>query len=456
MKQAAGGYLLKGRVLDGSLQPPIPDGVVVVKGDRIVFAGPESELPADLAGDPDLIHVELPNRTIMPGLVDGHTHISFGEARSEEELALHTGVEYRTIRAVWNARKVLRAGVTSAFDAASTFNIAVAVRDAIEAGMYEGPRFAVCGRQLTSRQGLEDAFQTWNPWPPGQAGQLVRGRDEIVEAIRMQVKDGVDVIKISGSSDSAVSDEPLDGSAFSRAEFQWMADEAHRLGRKITVHARSRDSSLFCAEAGFDWLMHASYIDDRGIEACLRKGISICPTLTLLTNMIDAAEGSVGASGIDVFKQEVDAAAENLSRAYRAGVPLVCGSESGWSLVPYGQWHAKEMQTFVELLGMTPLEAIHAATQAAARLVPRWSDQVGVLAPGKLADLIVLKGDPSLDITLLQRPGRFDLVMKGGTIVERDTPIRPRKIWSNEKHKIYLDGLFTCDEETLRGAVVPM
>jgi imidazolonepropionase-like amidohydrolase len=437
-------------VVDGGLSEPIKDGAVVVEGDVIAWVGPAAAIPSTY-DTRELTTVDLPNRTIMPGLVDGHVHVSFGEARSEEELAIYTSAEYRAIRAVWHARKILRAGVTSAFDAASTFNVAVAVRDAIEAGMFEGPRLAVCGRQITSRQGLEDAFPTWMEFPPGQAGELVQSRDEIVETIRRQVKEGVDVIKVSGSSDSAVTDDPLDGSAFRAEEFQLMADEAHRLSRQITVHARSRDSSLYCARAGFDWLMHASYIDDPGIEACLNHKVIICPTLTLLTNMIDSAQSTVGASGTDVFKREVEAAATNLSRAYRAGVPLVCGSESGWALVPFGEWHAKELQNFVELLGLTPLQAIHAATGAAARLVPKWSNRIGLLERGRLADLIVLEGDPTLDITLLQKPSRFDLILKGGQPVDNHTPIAERRIWSFEKHRIYSPGWFHFDESTGRG-----
>ena len=132
----------------------------------------------------------------------------------------------------------------------------------------------MCGRQITSHQGLEDAFPTWMEFPPGQAGVLVKSRDDIVEAIRVQAKEGVDVIKISGSTDFAVSDDAIDGSAFRADEFKLMADEAHRLNKPITVHARSRDSSLYCAQAGFDWLMHASlYLRcrNRGLPQAARR-----------------------------------------------------------------------------------------------------------------------------------------------------------------------------------------
>lgn len=453
MAEAKADYMFRGRVVDGTLNPPIADGIVVVAGDRIAWVGAADTLPERYGAASLPVVGAGPDRTIMPGLIDAHVHISFGEARSEEELALYTPVEYRSLRAMWFARKVLRAGVTSAFDAATTFNVAASVRDAIEAGLFEGPRFAVCGRQLTTHQGLEDAFPSWMQFPPGQAGVLVRSRDEIVEQIRLQVKDGVDVIKISGSTDSAVFDTPMGGSAFTREEYQVIADETHRLERKCTVHARTTESALYCAEAGFDWLMHASYIDDRGIEACLKHGIAIAPTLTLLVNILDSADGPVGASFLDVFKREVDAAAENLSRAYRAGVPLMAGSETGWSLVPFGQWHAKEMQILVELLGLTPIEAIHAATKAGARTLPHLKDQIGSLEAGRYADFIILDGDPTKDVTLLQKPGRFAMVAKGGKPVDITTPIPDRRIWSYERHRTYLSGRFMFDEATGRGTV---
>ncbi len=452
-QERAEGTVIRGKVVRGSLEDPVEDGAVVVKGERIAWVGSAADLPEEYANGKYETD-EGPGRTILPGLVDGHIHISFGEAQSEEELALYTPVEYRSIKAMWNARKVLRAGVTSAFDAASTFNIAVAVRDAIRAGMFEGPRMTVCGRQLTTHQGLEDAFPSWMEFPPGQAGVLVRSQDEILEAVRLQVKDGVDVIKVSGSSDSAVFNEPIEGSAFRPEEFQLIADETHRLGRKCTVHARSRESVLSSAKAGFDWIMHASYIDDAGIEACLKNGVAITPTLTLLINMIDSGEGEVGASALDVFKREVDAAADGLSRAYKAGVPLIAGSESGWSLVPFGNWHAKEMEIFVDLLGLSPLEAIHTATAGAARTQARLSDEIGVLEAGRLADLIVVDGDPLKDIRVLQQKSRFHMVMQGGRAVDLTTPIPEPPRWPYEKHRLYLPGNFVYNENRGRGETV--
>ena len=202
---------------------------------------------------------------------------------------------------------------------------------------------AAAGRQITSHQGLEDAFPSWMEFPKGQAGVLVRSRDEIVEEIRLQVKDGVDIIKVSGSNDSVVTAGPVEGMAFTEEEFTLMATETHRLGKKCTVHARTAPSVRACAAAGFDWLQHASFMDSEGLDVVLEKRIPIVPALTLLVNLL-ASAGEAGASSLDVFKREVDAASENLGEAFRQGATLVAGSETGWSLVPYGEWHAYEME----------------------------------------------------------------------------------------------------------------
>lgn len=445
--------ILTGQVIDGTGAEAVSEGAVVVCGDRIAWCGPATDMPEEYS-KAESQKLGGKGYTIMPGLIDGHLHISFGESRTEEENAIYTPVEYRTLKAAWFAKKMLRSGVTSAFDAASTFNIAVSIRNGIEANIVEGPRLAVCGRQITNRQGLEDAFPSWMAWPPGQAGVLVKSRDEIVEAVRVQIKDGVDCIKVSGSSDAAVSSEPIDGSAFTEEEFRLVADEAHRLQRRCAVHARTQESTLLAARAGFDYIMHASFIDDEGIEACLKNNVTIVPTLTPFLNVKETSAGdSVGASGTDIFLQEYNAAGENLSRAYKAGVPMVTGSESGWSWVPYGEWPGRELQVFVEHLGMTPLQAIASATSVAARMLPKWEADIGVLAPGKLADILLINGDPLADINVIQKPSAREAVMKGGKLVDITTPMPTRQIMPFERVKTYLAGWYRYDESTGKGYI---
>jgi imidazolonepropionase-like amidohydrolase len=440
------GYLLKGKVIDGSLNAPIEKGAVVTEGERIAWVGPAAALPSQYQPAQYEV-IDLPGRSIMPGLVDAHTHISFGEARTEEENALYTPVEFRTAKALYYAKKVLQAGVTSAFDAATTFAVGQAVRDAIDTGMFDGPRFTISGKQLTNHQGLEDSFPSYMEFPVGQSAVLIKTKEDLIEAIRLQVKDEVDAIKVSGSNDNLITPDALGSSAFTLEEFRIIADETHRLGKICSVHARSRESALYSAQAGFDNLFHASYIDDEGIEACLKNKCVITPTLTLLVNLIDANQELAGASGSAAFRREVEAAQENLTRAFKAGVPILAGSESGWSPVPYGQWHAREMQIFVELLGMSPLQAIHANTLLPTRLMKRYGHEVGKLEAGRFADILVLPGDPTADIKLLQRPSSFDYIFKGGEAIDR-TPPRPRKRKWYERQKVFLNGLYEFDEAT--------
>ncbi|HEY0296232.1 MAG TPA: amidohydrolase family protein [Bordetella sp.] len=447
------GYLLKGRVIDGSLNRPIEQGAVVTEGERIKWVGEAAALPPAYAQEGYEV-IALPGRTIMPGLIDGHTHISFGEARSEEENALYTPPEFRTLKAIFYAKKILQAGVTSAFDAATTFGVAQAVRDAIDTGMFPGPRFTVSGKQITNHQGLEDSFPSNMPFPEGQSAVLVKTRDDLIEAIRLQVKDEVDAIKVSGSNDNLITPDAQDTSAFTIEELRIIVAETHRLGKLCSVHARSRDSSRDAAIAGFDNLFHASYIDEQGIEACLKNNSVITPTLTLLVNLVEAGQSQAGASGSSAFQREIDAATVNLRRAYDAGVPLIAGSESGWSPVPYGQWHAREMEIFVNVLGLTPLQAIHANTLAATRLLaPRYRDQVGLLAAGRLADILVVPGDPTADIRILQRPSAFDYIFQGGAPIDR-TPVPARRRKWYERTKTFLDGLYEFDEQAGAGRLV--
>jgi len=290
-------------------------------------------------------------------------------------------------------------------------------------------------------------------FPLGQSAVLVKNKDDLIEAIRLQAKEEVDAIKVSGSNDNLITPDALGTSAFSYEEFKLIADETHRLGLICSVHARSKDAALDCARAGFDNLFHASYIDDAGIEAALNNRCVITPTLTLLVNLVEAKQEIAGASSMDATKHEIEAAVSGLTRAYKAGIPLIAGSESGWSPVPYGQWHGKEMQLFVEMLGLTPLQAIHSNTLAATRLLPRYGHKVGKLEAGRWADVLVVPGDPTSDIRILQRPNSFDWIFKGGKPVDR-TPQQPRQRMWYERHKTFLHGLWTFDEATGTGRLV--
>lgn len=419
----------------------IAAGTVVTDGDRIAWVGPSEQLP-DRYHDPEYEAVDVGSQTVMPGLIDGHMHISFGEAASEEELSIYTPVEYRAIRAATDAERALLAGVTSSCDPGGPYRVALAVRDAIDANLIQGPRMACAGKQITTQQGIADGFPSWIGVPESSFGALVTNRDELIQEIRNEVKDGVDLIKIAGSGNS--SDEYA---SLRLEELELAVDEAHRLGKPVTIHARSRQSVEYAAAAEVDWIMHASYMDHPTLEMVLEKEIPLLPALTLLVNTLEANREDLSPTVRDRVKRELDAAATILSEAHRRGATLVAGSETGFAMTPYGEWHAREMELFVEILGMSHFEALLCMTRDAARTVPRHTESIGTLTPGKYADILVIDGRPDEDVTVLQDRTRISSIMKAGRFVE---PWRPpaasRTRHPFERTHVYTPRLYTQAE----------
>jgi len=434
-----------GTIIDGRGGAPATNHGLLVEDDRIAAIGPVPEVVRGLdLQDPTLEIIEAAGKTVMPGLIDSHCHINYGEVETEEELDLYTPLEYRALRAAWNAEKVLRAGVTSICDPGSTGVVTVAVRDAIEAGMFPGPRVTAGGRYLSTHQSITDFYPSWIGVPPTSSGVLTRSRDEMVLEVRRQTKEGFDVIKIGGSGQSlfnVYASSEVDAFAFE--ELKVIVDEAHRIGRLVTSHARPGSSAANAARAGVDWIQHASFMSDEDIEVVARSGRSICPTWTLYGNLIDwGSDFGVPVEIVDQFKREMDIAVKVIRRAWEAGIRLMAGTDSGFALTPYGHWHARELELFVEYLGLKPMEAIVAATRDNA-LALRNAADVGTLEVRKLADVLVIDGDPLADIRILQDRSRLVCILKGGVRVDTTRPWPERRVWPYEKAMILSRGLVT-------------
>jgi len=415
-----------GNVIDGTGKPPLKNASVLVEGDKIVAVG------IDVKADASARVIDAAGKTIMPALIDGHCHISYGDVRTQEESDICASREYRAIRAVWNAQKVLRAGVTSICDPGSTCMVSVAVRDAIYSGMFEGPRIFAAGPFLTSYNGIADYFPTWVNVPTG-IGVLTNTLPEMITEVRKQVKEGADLIKVAASGDISNPTAGADTSSLSLEELTAVAKEVHRLGRRVTAHARAGLSAADCSRAGFDWVMHGTLMTDEHLDVLLANKTPLMPSLTYLTNAVEFGKDcSLPQSMIDGCKWELDRAIPILSKAHKAGLPLLIGSESGFALIPYGHWHARELETYVKYLGFTPMEAIVAATKLNAITVGL-AGQIGTIEPGTLADLLVVDGDPLADISVLQDLRKILVVMKAGELVDLDRPWPTKKDWSFEQ-----------------------
>ena len=223
------------------------------------------------------------------------------------------------------------------------------------------------------------------------------------------------------------------GPCFSDEELALIVKTARRLGRKLTIHARYAETVLAAARSGFDWVIHASYMRPGDIGFVRDRRIPICPTLTYTANIVDwGREAGVDPNYVETKKRELDALADIHSRAHEAGIPLMAGSESGFSVTPYGQWHARELELMVKLLGLSPMEAIVAGTQTNAEALG-WGGETGTLEPGRLADILIVEGDPLADISVLGEPERIRAVFKAGVPVPPTGHSGPRRRMSHER-----------------------
>jgi imidazolonepropionase-like amidohydrolase len=401
---------------------------------KIAFVCATAEAPP--AGVHDTI-LDYSGLFVMPGLLDVHTHLAYGNAKSEEDIDLYQPMEFRALRGLFFAQKVVAAGYTSICAPGDAGQISLSVRNAINFGLFEGPRVTAAGRYLTTRQGLTDWYPTWIGVPDTSIGRLVTNKDEAIEEIRVQVKNGVDCIKLAMDGVQTREDGSL-VAAFNQDETTSMVQEAHRLGKRVVVHARGREATLYSARAGVDLIFHAYYLDDECIEAMLKTGSAIGPTMTFPRNIIDFTQPHEPAAikgRISDVEREYITACENLQKARRAGVTMMTGTDSGFAVTPYGEWHAMELEIFVRDLGFTPAEALRCATSVTARFMAN-GGRIGVLESGRLADFIAVEGSPLENIAILQDKTRIRHVHIGGKrmqIPERDYD--PRQVtdrsWAN-------------------------
>ena len=420
-------------VVDGTGGPPRPGESVLVEGNRIAAVGPGVAAPD---GAP-VERIDAAGKTLMPGLIDCHCHISFGEARTQEEQDLYTGVESRTLRSAFNLGKVLRAGVTGFSAPGGSYYIGVALRDAVAAGMLRGPRLTTAGRFITTSNGIADFYPTSVGVPESSIGTVANTIDEMRAEVRVQIKNGVDFIKIGDTATG-------EWTAFRRDEIAAITEMAHQLGRSVTIHARGSQAVDFAVSAGVDWIMHGDRMTDDVIERLAASGIPLCPTLTLIANLYEWGHlVGVPEHKKDAYKKLlIDCAAPALAKAHQAGVAFMAGSDSGFSVTPYGEWHARELELLMTYAGLSSLEAIRAATANGA-VALGLEGEVGTVEAGRIADLLLVDGDPVADIGVLQDRDRLT-VIADGAVQSFDDP-DPDSRWPYDRSQVIAAGEITQD-----------
>jgi imidazolonepropionase-like amidohydrolase len=355
-------------------------------------------------------------KTVMPGLIDAHCHMTYGESMAQEEQDLYTSVESRTLRSAWNLKKVLYSGVTGISQPGGSYFIGVALREGIKAGRVIGPRMFSAGRYISTSNGLTDFYPDSVGPVEGGIGIRCNTLAEMTSEVRRQVKNGVDFVKLADSSWGELQ-------AFTGEELKAVADLTHQLNRQITIHARGDAEMRAALLAGFDWVMHGNVMEQETIDILADTGTPLVPTLLLLHNW--AQHGSaIGAPTpiVEASRTLLERTKESLHRAHAAGAKFVSGTDTGFAFTPYGEWHAKELELLMQYAGLSSLEAIQAGTSNAAVTIGL-EGQTGAVAPDMLADLLVIDGDPSLDVTILQDPASIHSIILDGALVDVEDDI---------------------------------
>src|SRR3954453_13920782 len=258
-----------GTLFTGAEDEPAHGAVLVFdEAGRIAFVGPEENAPAREGGDRVIDHSA---GFVMPGLIDVHTHLSYGNAKCEEGIDLSAPLEFRTFRGMFFAQKVAAAGYPAICSPGDAGQISLSIRDAVRAGLFDGPRIMAAGPYITTHQGLTDWYPTWIGAPETSIGKLVTTADEAVQEVRRQVKNGVDCVKIALDGIQRRPDGELIA-AFTQEETDTIVRETHRLGRKAISHSVGREATLYAARAGVDLIFHGFDLDDECIAAMLETG----------------------------------------------------------------------------------------------------------------------------------------------------------------------------------------
>lgn len=407
------------RLFTGLGDEVLRDQTLVVEQDCFAYVGPTAQAPQPGPGD---AVADAEGHFVMPGLVDVHTHLVFGNARSEEDIDFWATPEFRALRGLFFAQHVLAAGYTSIIVPGDAGNCSIAVRDAVNAGLFDGPRIAASSNVIANRHSLNDWFPEHVGTPDYMTGRLCTTRESQLEEVRRQCKAGADFVKIALDG-THFREDGTHIAAFTQDEVSAMVAEVHQLGRRVATHAYGKEAVLQAAHAGVDVVFHAFFADDECAEALLKAGSAVAPTLTFLRNNIEFSEPHepTFSSGYRAIQQRlVETACGNLQRLRAAGVPFMTGSDAGFAVTPYGEWHAREIGILVDWLGFTPAQALRAATSVSARLMPRGrpgttgAAPVGAIEVGRRADFLFVAGDPLVDVNVLLDADAIAAVHLGG------------------------------------------
>ena len=407
------------RLFDGKSSSLLQNGVVIVRGDKIVDAGSNLPLPSGAQV------IDLGDATLSPGFMDAHTHLTadfsgnYNERRLQE---LDLNVSEQAIRATVFARATVEAGFTTVRDLGSRFVasrefVDVALRNSINKGTIVGPRMLVATKGIGATGGHFDPTSGFRDFlfgrEPDYTDGIANGPDEIRKAVRFEVKNGADVIKAAVSGGVLSLADEVDTPQLTPAEMAALVDESHRLRRKVAVHCHGDQAAREAIEAGVDSIEHGSFMKPETLAMMKKKGTYLTPTL-MATEWIMGKLANYPAALQEKAKAAFNARSEMFRNAVKMGVKISFGTDA--AVYPHGK-NAKEFKLMVDL-GMSSIDALKSATTSDAELFGV-AQKLGTLEKGKLADVIGMPDDPTTDITAT---ARVSFVMKEGKIIRHGPP----------------------------------
>ena len=404
-------FVKAGRLIDGRGGAPIGPAMVRIEGDRITAVG--TTLPVA----PGARVIDLGNATLLPGLIDLHTHMTDKFGINWEEALVKTTPAEAALWGARNARVTLEAGFTTCREMGPTWPYTdVALRNAINDGAVPGPRLLVAGNYVSSTGGAGDARQFSIYVDVPTVRNLADGPDEIVKAVRTNFKNGADFIKILATG--AILSKGISPGAqqYSDAEIGAAVTEASRWGRQVAAHAHGTAGIKAAIRAGVRTIDHGTMLDEEAIDLLKKSGGRTYFVPTLLTSEYIQNSASTPESEKERDRNIRESEIRSFKMALAAGLPIGLATDSG--VIPHGA-NASELRIRVQL-GESLMSAIVSATKLNAEIIG-WQDRVGTVEATKFADLIAVKGDPLKDITELERVG---FVMKGGAVVKDELSLR--------------------------------
>jgi imidazolonepropionase-like amidohydrolase len=414
MKTAQGTTLItNGQLIDGNGTPPVPNAALLIRDGKIAYAGPSATAPRT---PPDALHIDARGGSIMPGLVEAHYHATYFNVAELQDLDIKYPVEYITLLAAANAKLTLECGYTAARSGGCLHNVDVWLKKAIEDDLVPGPRLAASGREICGAGGLMD----WNPdfRKIGMEGLvfIVNGPDDGRRAVRKLVKDGIEWVKTYPTGDAAAPDvNDHHTLCMTFEEMHAVVAEAHNHRMKVTGHCRATEGIKNALRAGYDTIEHGTFMDDEALELLLKRNTPVIPALQFeLASVKRGPEFGLPQAVIDGHQETLDAGCESARVILKAGGRLGMGGDYGFAWNPHGDY-AKELTFFVKYAGFPALDTIKCATRTGAEILGR-EKEIGTLEAGKLADVLIVDGDPVADISILEDRRRFLAVTQGGII----------------------------------------